>query len=89
MFWVLWEAEGRAAEAGGVSAASGVSSRPRAPQVFSRIAIMSRGELVFCGEPEEMVTFFGQCGYECPEYCNPFDIYGSALGAAHGRRTLC
>lgn len=45
-------------------------------QVFSRIAIMSCGELVFCGQPEEMVDFFSQCGYECPEYCNPFDIYG-------------
>lgn len=38
---------------------------------------MSRGELVFCGQPEEMVDFFSQCGYECPEYCNPFDIYGA------------
>lgn len=46
-------------------------------QVFSRIAIMSRGELVFCGQPGEMVDFFSQCGYECPEYCNPFDIYGT------------
>ncbi|KAM4729551.1 ATP-binding cassette sub-family G member 5 [Anableps anableps] len=44
-------------------------------RVFSSIAIMSRGELVFCGQPEEMVDFFSQCGYECPEYCNPFDIY--------------
>ncbi|XP_061767162.1 ATP-binding cassette sub-family G member 5 isoform X3 [Nerophis ophidion] len=44
-------------------------------KVFSRIAVMSRGELVFCGQPEEMVDFFSQCGYECPEYCNPFDIY--------------
>lgn len=44
-------------------------------RVFSRIAIMSRGELVFCGQPQEMVDFFSQCGYECPEYCNPFDIY--------------
>ncbi|XP_060896078.1 ATP-binding cassette sub-family G member 5 [Labrus mixtus] len=44
-------------------------------KVFSRIAIMSRGELVFCGQPEEMVDFFSHCGYECPEYCNPFDIY--------------
>ncbi|XP_020505898.2 ATP-binding cassette sub-family G member 5 [Labrus bergylta] len=44
-------------------------------RVFSRIAIMSRGELVFCGQPEEMVDFFSHCGYECPEYCNPFDIY--------------
>ncbi|XP_029306159.1 ATP-binding cassette sub-family G member 5 [Cottoperca gobio] len=44
-------------------------------RVFSRIAIMSRGELVFCGQPEEMVDFFSTCGYECPEYCNPFDIY--------------
>lgn len=46
-------------------------------QVFSRIALMSRGELVFCGQPDEMVDFFGRCGYECPEYCNPFDIYGT------------
>ncbi|XP_040034662.2 ATP-binding cassette sub-family G member 5 [Gasterosteus aculeatus] len=44
-------------------------------RVFSRIAIMSRGELVFCGQPQEMVDFFSQRGYECPEYCNPFDIY--------------
>ncbi|CAJ1067092.1 ATP-binding cassette sub-family G member 5 [Xyrichtys novacula] len=44
-------------------------------RVFSRIAIMSHGELVFCGQPEEMVDFFSHCGYECPEYCNPFDIY--------------
>ncbi|XP_030234210.1 ATP-binding cassette sub-family G member 5 [Gadus morhua] len=44
-------------------------------RVFSRIAVMSRGELVFCGQPGEMVDFFSQCGYECPEYCNPFDIY--------------
>ncbi|XP_034464763.1 ATP-binding cassette sub-family G member 5 [Hippoglossus hippoglossus] len=44
-------------------------------RVFSRIAIMSRGELVFCGQPGEMVDFFSQCGYECPDYCNPFDIY--------------
>ncbi|KAJ8359683.1 hypothetical protein SKAU_G00162080 [Synaphobranchus kaupii] len=44
-------------------------------RVFSRIAIMSQGELVFCGQPGEMVDFFSEQGYECPEYCNPFDIY--------------
>ncbi|XP_012696881.2 ATP-binding cassette sub-family G member 5 [Clupea harengus] len=44
-------------------------------RVFSRIAIMSLGELVFCGEPGQMVDFFSGLGYECPEYCNPFDIY--------------
>uniref|UniRef100_A0A8C8CWI6 ABC transporter domain-containing protein n=2 Tax=Oncorhynchus tshawytscha TaxID=74940 RepID=A0A8C8CWI6_ONCTS len=44
-------------------------------RVFSRIAIMSKGELVFCGQPGEMVDFFSACGYNCPEYCNPFDIY--------------
>lgn len=48
-------------------------------QVFSRIAIMSRGELVFCGQPQDMVDFFSQCGYECPDYCNPFDIYGTLV----------
>jgi len=51
----------------------------RCLQIFNRIAIMSRGELVFCGQPEEMVDFFRSCGYECPEYCNPFDIYGRTL----------
>lgn len=44
-------------------------------RIFNRIAIMSRGELVFCGKPEEMVDFFSSCGFECPEYCNPFDFY--------------
>ncbi|KAJ8250641.1 hypothetical protein COCON_G00225630 [Conger conger] len=44
-------------------------------RVFSRIAIMSCGELVFCGQSGEMVDFFSEQGYECPEYCNPFDIY--------------
>uniref|UniRef100_A0A671LKS3 ABC transporter domain-containing protein n=1 Tax=Sinocyclocheilus anshuiensis TaxID=1608454 RepID=A0A671LKS3_9TELE len=33
-------------------------------RIFDRIAIMSRGELVFCGEPEQMVDFFSSCGYE-------------------------
>ncbi|XP_043931008.1 ATP-binding cassette sub-family G member 5-like [Protopterus annectens] len=36
---------------------------------------MSHGELIFCGESEEMVTFFSDCGYACPEYSNPFDYY--------------
>ncbi|KAK2896608.1 hypothetical protein QQF64_005877 [Cirrhinus molitorella] len=44
-------------------------------RIFNRIAIMSRGELVFCGQPDEMVDFFSSSGYECPEYCNPFDFY--------------
>uniref|UniRef100_A0A3P8Y7R7 ABC transporter domain-containing protein n=1 Tax=Esox lucius TaxID=8010 RepID=A0A3P8Y7R7_ESOLU len=44
-------------------------------RVFNRIAIMSKGELVFCGQPGEMVDFFSACGFECPEYCNPFDIF--------------
>lgn len=30
-----------------------------------------------------MVTFFSQCGYECPEFCNPFDIYGTAVRLGH------
>ncbi|KAK0137188.1 ATP-binding cassette sub-family G member 5 [Merluccius polli] len=35
--------------------------------VESWCSVVSRGE---------MVDFFSQCGYKCPEYCNPFDIYG-------------
>ncbi|XP_072121065.1 ATP-binding cassette sub-family G member 5 [Mobula birostris] len=44
-------------------------------KLFDRIAIMSCGELVFCGGTEDIVEFFGSCGYQCPEYCNPFDLY--------------
>ncbi|TRZ18134.1 hypothetical protein HGM15179_008986 [Zosterops borbonicus] len=44
-------------------------------KLFDKIAIMSFGEMVFCGNPMEMITFFGDCGYSCPEQSNPFDFY--------------
>ncbi|XP_006778709.1 PREDICTED: ATP-binding cassette sub-family G member 5 [Myotis davidii] len=44
-------------------------------QLFDRIAILSFGELVFCGTPVEMLEFFSGCGYPCPEHSNPFDFY--------------
>ncbi|XP_069350527.1 ATP-binding cassette sub-family G member 5 [Eulemur rufifrons] len=43
-------------------------------QLFDKIAIMSFGELVFCGTPVEMLDFFSGCGYPCPEHSNPFDF---------------
>ncbi|XP_062492968.1 ATP-binding cassette sub-family G member 5 isoform X2 [Pezoporus occidentalis] len=43
--------------------------------LFDKIAIMSFGEMVFCGNPMEMITFFSDCGYSCPEQSNPFDFY--------------
>ncbi|XP_010189295.1 PREDICTED: ATP-binding cassette sub-family G member 5 [Mesitornis unicolor] len=44
-------------------------------KLFDKIAIMSFGEMVFCGNPMEMITFFSNCGYSCPEQSNPFDFY--------------
>ncbi|XP_074844638.1 ATP-binding cassette sub-family G member 5 [Carettochelys insculpta] len=44
-------------------------------RLFDKIAIMSFGELVFCGNPPEMITFFSDCNYACPEQSNPFDFY--------------
>ncbi|NXI54136.1 ABCG5 protein, partial [Chloroceryle aenea] len=44
-------------------------------RLFDKIAIMSFGEMVFCGNPMEMITFFSDCGYLCPEQSNPFDFY--------------
>nr|XP_033793563.1 ATP-binding cassette sub-family G member 5 [Geotrypetes seraphini] len=44
-------------------------------KVFDKIAIMSCGELIFCGNPQEMIDFFTNCGYPCPEHSNPFDFY--------------
>ncbi|NWS85083.1 ABCG5 protein, partial [Toxostoma redivivum] len=43
-------------------------------KLFDKIAIMSFGEMVFCGNPMEMITFFSDCGYSCPEQSNPFDF---------------
>ncbi|XP_043843195.1 ATP-binding cassette sub-family G member 5 isoform X2 [Dromiciops gliroides] len=50
-------------------------------QLFDKIAIMSCGELVFCGAPAEMIDFFNDCDYACPEHSNPFDFYIPALRA--------
>ncbi|EPY79463.1 ATP-binding cassette sub-family G member 5 [Camelus ferus] len=47
-------------------------------QLFDKIAILSCGELVFCGTPVEMLDFFSGCGYPCPEHSNPFDFYGKS-----------
>uniref|UniRef100_A0A8C3TL69 ATP binding cassette subfamily G member 5 n=1 Tax=Catharus ustulatus TaxID=91951 RepID=A0A8C3TL69_CATUS len=44
-------------------------------KLFDKIAIMSFGEMVFCGSPMEMITFFSDCSYSCPEQSNPFDFY--------------
>ncbi|KAH0622751.1 hypothetical protein JD844_025351, partial [Phrynosoma platyrhinos] len=44
-------------------------------KVFDKICIMSFGELVFCGGPSDMITFFSGCGYTCPEHSSPFDFY--------------
>ncbi|XP_047708010.1 ATP-binding cassette sub-family G member 5 isoform X3 [Prionailurus viverrinus] len=44
-------------------------------QLFDKIAILSYGELVFCGTPVEMLDFFNGCNYPCPEHSNPFDFY--------------
>ncbi|XP_025724541.1 ATP-binding cassette sub-family G member 5 isoform X2 [Callorhinus ursinus] len=44
-------------------------------QLFDKIAILSYGELVFCGTPAEMLDFFSGCSYPCPEHSNPFDFY--------------
>ncbi|XP_054977345.1 ATP-binding cassette sub-family G member 5 [Sorex araneus] len=44
-------------------------------QLFDKIAIMSCGQLVFCGSPGQMLDFFDSCGYPCPEHSNPFDFY--------------
>ncbi|EHA97796.1 ATP-binding cassette sub-family G member 5 [Heterocephalus glaber] len=44
-------------------------------QYFDKIAILTFGELVFCGTPVEMLDFFNGCGYPCPDHSNPFDFY--------------
>ncbi|XP_004582962.4 ATP-binding cassette sub-family G member 5 [Ochotona princeps] len=44
-------------------------------RLFDKIAILTYGELVFCGTPTEMLDFFEGCGYPCPEHSNPFDFY--------------
>lgn len=35
--------------------------------------------MIFCGGSLDMITFFNDCGYACPEHSSPFDFYGKCF----------
>jgi len=44
--------------------------------LLDKIAILSKGELVYYGCAKGMVQYFTDIGYPCDKYTNPLDRYG-------------
>ncbi|WAR18263.1 ABCG8-like protein [Mya arenaria] len=44
-------------------------------ELFDRVLILSKGEMVYCGQAQSMVPYFSDLGYPCPEFTNPCDFY--------------
>ncbi|KAK3598078.1 hypothetical protein CHS0354_014614 [Potamilus streckersoni] len=44
-------------------------------KLLDQVAILTSGELSFCGGTSELVPYFSRLGYPCPHYMNPLDYY--------------
>ncbi|KAK3598669.1 hypothetical protein CHS0354_020431 [Potamilus streckersoni] len=44
-------------------------------KLLDQVAILTSGELSFCGGASELVPYFSRLGYPCPHYMNPMDHY--------------
>ncbi|KAL3872733.1 hypothetical protein ACJMK2_035937 [Sinanodonta woodiana] len=44
-------------------------------KLLDQVAILTSGELTFCGGTNELVPYFSKLGYPCPHYMNPLDHY--------------
>ena len=43
--------------------------------MLSRVALVSKGRLMFCGRRRDMLPYFANAEYPCPAYKNPSDYY--------------
>lgn len=43
-------------------------------QLFDDILVMSAGKVLYCGAQDQMIKYFHQAGFECPQYYNPADF---------------
>ncbi|XP_052128985.1 ATP-binding cassette sub-family G member 5 [Frankliniella occidentalis] len=43
--------------------------------MLSRVALLSKGRLMFCGRRRDMLPYFASAEYPCPSYKNPSDYY--------------
>ncbi|KAH3859051.1 ATP-binding cassette sub-family G member 5-like isoform X2 [Dreissena polymorpha] len=44
-------------------------------KMFDKVALLSRGQMVYFGEASQMVAYFSQLNYRCPTYTNPADYF--------------
>ena len=49
--------------------------------MFDKIGIMSRGEVVYFGSGQSMISYFTDMGYPCDRYSNPLDRYGNCTSS--------
>ena len=45
-------------------------------ELFDRVLILSKGEMAYNGQASDMVRYFSELGFPCPEFTNPCDFYG-------------
>ena len=53
-----------------------IFSRSDIFELFDMIMLLSQGNIVYYGKANQMVEYFTELGYPCPELTNPCDFYG-------------
>lgn len=44
-------------------------------ELFDMVLVLSKGEMAYFGQASNMVSYFSNLGYPCPEFTNPCDFY--------------
>ncbi|XP_069118278.1 ATP-binding cassette sub-family G member 5-like [Argopecten irradians] len=44
-------------------------------QLFHKVCLLSDGHLAFAGSPNDMLRFYSNAGFPCPQFSNPLDFY--------------
>ena len=47
--------------------------RPEILRMFSKVLLLSRGQVVYFGPPARLTSYFDALGFPCPEHVNPAD----------------
>ena len=53
--------------------------------LFDQLLLLSQGHTVYLGDPTEIVPYFTNAGYPCPELSNPGDFYGRSNQLSYSR----
>ena len=48
-------------------------------ELFDQILLLSQGRMIYFGLARELIPYFTNLGYPCPELTNPCDYYGKPM----------